>query len=569
MRLSLLALFGLLACLKTPIVSCSQRTRQSQIQDMLRARIPKQGQDIAFLSPNGAWADVDHAWMRWLPWRYTSWLSVEGGLSDWLRDSVDTGTGTVVLLPSCPKSERDNCDKRLRLLMRYVDPQDVIVLPGDEASSALKNDSAETTSASRSALSAGAAQFGPPQRLNNDRYNRSARLAGQVVNIGCLRVLGAQYSCQRRQFRRLIRLLMLTNVTLRTRYYATTAKLREATVDREEVDIILAPIVMTHTLISVEQYPDVLSYGYATFYSRANVAEVISFASILNHSGVAISFLFISLLVCFLSLCLMDCLERGAVRVNGNNLMFLLAAFYATSSRAPVYSSWENSRRIICIVWLVGTLPLSVYFRGRLTSLLSLRVPSNALDTVEELEEALDLKKIVPCVVEGSYQHYVLANANLNNTSVMRKLNEAYTRNDKAEIVASYPRECLLCASGDSRICFIIKQNQCFVKSLGHDVQESKDRFMLSLTTTPVRKYFPLKGLYRKFLQQVRETALLRDGPPWCGSVDMKENTSSNLPLNLSSFFRLYVIAMCVAVVVLALEIIIAAVHLRFSCLLE
>ncbi|KAL3184007.1 hypothetical protein MRX96_006322 [Rhipicephalus microplus] len=78
--------------------------------------------------------------------------------------------------------------------------------------------------------------------------------------------------------------------------------------------------------------------------------------------------------------------------------LFLFAVLLATSRPFPKPRRWARSQNVFCIIWTLAMVPLSQYFRCVLTSLLTVGRPASNLDTLEELEDALDAGIVAPCV---------------------------------------------------------------------------------------------------------------------------------------------------------------------------
>ncbi|KAL1478529.1 hypothetical protein MTO96_016214 [Rhipicephalus appendiculatus] len=71
----------------------------------------------------------------------------------------------------------------------------------------------------------------------------------------------------------------------------------------------------------------------------------------------------------------------------------LLASVLGTSTPEPVASARSGRflSRALFGLWFVFVLPLSCYFRSELTSIVTLKRPAQRIDTLEELEYALDM----------------------------------------------------------------------------------------------------------------------------------------------------------------------------------
>ncbi|KAL1474508.1 hypothetical protein MTO96_037919 [Rhipicephalus appendiculatus] len=104
---------------------------------------------------------------------------------------------------------------------------------------------------------------------------------------------------------------------------------------------------------------------------------------------------------------------------------------------------------IILTAWMLTILPLSVYFRGELTSRLTVTVPPDQMDTLEKLELALDKGRVQPCVVRDGCMSAVIAGiVPYRNQTLHAKLQKAFQhqrRRGTANMFGSMDG-CLKCA---------------------------------------------------------------------------------------------------------------------------
>ncbi|KAL1479650.1 hypothetical protein MTO96_051685 [Rhipicephalus appendiculatus] len=136
--------------------------------------------------------------------------------------------------------------------------------------------------------------------------------------------------------------------------------------------------------------------------------------------------------------------------------MFLLAALLATALPESQNQAHGRIRRLLYFIWFLSILSLSVYIRGEITALVTVTGPADHLDTLDELESALDRRTVAPCVVEGTSTKGILARSNQkSSSSLLRKLNAAYWRESGDSPVVQTPIECLFRAGRADRVCFL------------------------------------------------------------------------------------------------------------------
>ncbi|KAH7937940.1 hypothetical protein HPB49_017814 [Dermacentor silvarum] len=323
-------------------------------------------------------------------------------------------------------------------------------------------------------------------------------------------------------------------------------------------------------------YPHPLQYTYETFYLSKYGQEMETvFFAVLNQSQGAFLFLLITMLGVWAALSLGDCVHFGAVRTESmlDAAMFLVASFLATSTpvdtqvRGYTFNVHSARRTAILSAWMLGILPLSAFYRSELTSRLSVQVPPDHVDTLEELEAALDKSEIEPCIVRDGCLH-ALAEGQLShgNRSLDLKLKEAFNRRPNgSRRVFDYQRDCLECAGRRGFACFLCGLGYCDLRKTRRNYVQSKDSLNIALVTTPVRKGYRLAQPYRQFLQRLFETALrpfshkgqycldANSRPSHFDNIDIKEEISQ--VFGLSAFFTIFLSLMCVAFIVFCFEL--------------
>ncbi|KAL1480410.1 hypothetical protein MTO96_051055 [Rhipicephalus appendiculatus] len=257
-------------------------------------------------------------------------------------------------------------------------------------------------------------------------------------------------------------------------------------------------------------------------------------------------------------------LRRCSAKEVSNSFMFLLASFYSTSYSIPRIGRWSRSGGLVCGFWLIGMLPFSNYFRGELTSRVTLRSPPDHMDTLVKLEQALDKKRVFPCVVKDTFMHQRLVkNRSLGN--IHAKLRLAFqTHMEQAKLIKSSYSSCLGCALRDDRVCYIVSLPSWFNHPYKRMIIESKEHFSPMLLTFAVRKNYPHKVDLRELVRKIIEAGLMRPTENNRRSLHLRKFDERRVlelsPLKLeelASFLLLLMALLAFAAVVCALEIIV------------
>ncbi|KAL1425877.1 hypothetical protein MTO96_018785 [Rhipicephalus appendiculatus] len=199
-----------------------------------------------------------------------------------------------------------------------------------------------------------------------------------------------------------------------------------------------------------------------------------------------------------------------------DSVMFLMASFLATSTTLPVESAEGRrcgsrfSRASILATWMIAILPLSIYFRGELTSRLAVQLPQDQIDTLEKLELALDRGGIQPCVVARSCMVAVSDGTHpYAKTTLLIKLQKAFRLQPPGTANKfNSTEECLNCASKPGFACFVCPLSGCGSTKLRRNVVESREPFNLAFGTMPATKGFHLARAYDRLLQRLIEAQI-------------------------------------------------------------
>ncbi|KAL1441258.1 hypothetical protein MTO96_008680 [Rhipicephalus appendiculatus] len=277
---------------------------------------------------------------------------------------------------------------------------------------------------------------------------------------------------------------------------------------RKQCDIYMSHVALSKWRFQDLDFPAVTHYSYLTFYVRGNSTTPLLIGTVMAKSKTALLLLFGSLSFCFVVLLVMDRLggSRQGYETATRTLFFLIASFYANSTRMPSSRPWKLSRNLLVLSWLLGTFTLTIYIDGELTSWLSVKVPTDVVDTLDELSDGIEKRAVWPCVVNFSVFHYLSTRP--GNHTLLKRLHEAYsTHGDR--MVYSTVRSCLQCATRDDAVCLMSSVNKCFTRTVSEGIKRGR-RFRPAVFI-----YARAQGLSaQEFVQGIASKAV-RDGLAW------------------------------------------------------
>ncbi|KAL3201026.1 hypothetical protein MRX96_012862 [Rhipicephalus microplus] len=224
----------------------------------------------------------------------------------------------------------------------------------------------------------------------------------------------------------------MLNVTVRKTYYRRRIDITQQMFEGN-VDVFGSIIAVNSESYRNFAIPPIITAWYESFYAKRLPPLPLSFYVVLKESKVALLLVAVTLLLTLFVLVAadMDRIREWSFDSLAVSFSFLLAAFYATSSTVPRIGRFASMCGFVCGLWLMGIQPFSNYFRGQLTSRVTLRTIPEQLDNIEKLERALDEGRVSPCVVGKTYLHERLLDS-FGADSVHRKLHLAFVRNNDA-----------------------------------------------------------------------------------------------------------------------------------------
>ncbi|KAH9372396.1 hypothetical protein HPB48_019968 [Haemaphysalis longicornis] len=523
----------------------------------------------------------------------TTWTSLNAAFFKELMKNTFVNWRSLVLLPRIFEREvgclrgRENGTLPLNLADWVVlrdDSQLVrpVTYRGVQAVCALSSDFAYLEALNRSASKPRVHSRKCISKKIPQKSGWTAAFDGHEVILGCVPLQSVRtndpITCNSGTYDGVFDVLRTLNATLKFVFFEHFASSVNALFEGD-VDIIIASIITSEESFKVFFYPEVVEYRYERFYAWKGEATV-SFVTFFLHSWPAVLSVLIVMAAAYITFNISECLERrrrGRFRFHCDWAMFLIASVFATPAPLPWQSVGNNrgankrSQKVMALAWLFGVLPLSVYFSGELTSSLAVTIPPDPIDTVDELEAALDQGKLYPCIFRDNGQGLFLNNrGQSNNHNLRMKLRAAFERQSgTVELSFAYFTDCLnSCAKRPGFACFLYALDECFFKTEIRPYAESRDDLGLALISTPVRKDFILAGQFSKVTRRVFETALdpyafnrprrcAKNGSILLPSEKINVGATEILTLdNIHAFLLLFLVLLLLCVCVLSIEIV-------------
>ncbi|KAL1478531.1 hypothetical protein MTO96_016216 [Rhipicephalus appendiculatus] len=198
-------------------------------------------------------------------------------------------------------------------------------------------------------------------------------------------------------------------------------------------------------------------------------------------------------------------------------------------------------------------------FRAELTSIVTLKRPAERIDTLDELEDALDGGGMAPCVYENEATHEQLMadESDAVHGSLMRKLRSAFKIFGSEELITGSFSDCLACALRHDRVCYTLFEYPCGLREEVPEVREFREHFKIILSGLRVRKSRPLYEFLRRFFLAVEEGDFLHSTDAECSY----NGTDAVFELDLSNLFMQHAMLLFASSAVLVVEVSIAGVR--------
>ncbi|KAL3211787.1 hypothetical protein MRX96_036264 [Rhipicephalus microplus] len=334
---------------------------------------------------------------------------------------------------------------------------------------------------------------------------------------------------------------------------------------RKQCDIYMSHVALSKWRLQDLDFPAVTHYSYLTFYVRGNSTRPLLVGTVMAKSKTALLLLFGSLSSCFVVLLVMDRLggNRQGYDTATRTLFFLVASFYANSTRVPSSRPWKLSRNILVFSWILGTFTLTIYIDGELTSWLSVKVPADVVDTLDELSDGIEKRAVWPCVVNLSVFHYLSTRP--SNHTLLKTLHEAYNAYGESMVYANCAFLPSVCHQGRRCVPREFCKQVLHQRSPAHartlelrifaeGIKRGED-FGQLFSSTPVRKDFPLKNSYRALIRRLSETGCMKSISRSRCETSARFEHAVDEHLTLSSLYVLYFGCVATSVLVLTLEL--------------
>ncbi|KAL1469480.1 hypothetical protein MTO96_025087 [Rhipicephalus appendiculatus] len=534
------------------------------------------GANVAVVTFENYWQETDNSLTRCLPWPRTTWIFKRGGLFSYLLRNSAADKSTVALVPSLRVDWRKMSEAvrtALKLgFVRWIHVCGNLTLsqsgePVSVLSSCLAGTSPKkqvSRGVPHSATDETSLLYDRRSQEEIKVFKRSTKktsLSGQVIRVACLRSNKFPDHNICLVYSELFGFLEAKNVSLEYRFHSHwSTMLIDLYCENTDMVVLIQP-TNTH-MLAASTYSDIMSMP-ETFYAPENMMQAPSLYDTTIRSILIVAVTAASLAIC-VGLLLLIGAPPAHQRARTESL-FVLAFFRSRSTPFASATTWPRIEKLVFLFWALVMLPLSLYFLGELTSLVTGGRPAKSLYTLEDLESAIDAGATAPCVPKESASWDGIVNMD-HPTTLGKKLRASLLKH-RHQLVTADVRSCFECAKRIGSVCYAHRMPSSSLKRFSDPVIAFKDNFMIRPVSMPLRKSFPLRDAYRAFLQRVREGGLLSS--PYCKN-DMactRYTLRERAPLKekplfeLHGFFMFYVMLLAGTVGVFVAELLLA----RFS----
>ncbi|KAH7975194.1 hypothetical protein HPB49_024878 [Dermacentor silvarum] len=528
--------------------------------------------NVAVVSFEKYWKDVDNSLTRRLPWPRTTWIFQKGGLRSYILENNAADRSTVAIVPNLRVDWREIVDAVRRKLkngfVRWIVTHDNLTFSSSEEPVSVLP-SCVVGISPRKHVSRDVPGSNPDGRpllydhpLHEERgiFKRTTKkmsLSGKTMKIGCLRSEQFEDYDNCLFFSYLFDMLEAKNVSLVYQFHSSWSRtLDDLYCENSDLAALILPL--NEGMLAASTYSEIMHIS-ETFYALESKIQALSPFKTSVPSLLTAAVTAASLTICAGLLIIVG--RAPAQERAQSETLFLLAILLGTSTPLPNPNGRARTQKVVFFFWALAMVPLSQYFRCVLTSQVTIGRPASSLDTLEELEAALDAGAVAPCVSTESATLDSLMNSH-HPTTLGRKLRASLVKYGD-QLVTADLRACLVCATRSDRVCYIHRVPS-FAKSVSAHIAAFDENFLTRLASMPLRKSFPLRDAYRAFLQRVREGDLLSSPlckqEVVCKRSSRTENVSGReMPLfELRGFFASYVLLLSGTVGVLVVELLFA-----------
>ncbi|KAH9367963.1 hypothetical protein HPB48_017460 [Haemaphysalis longicornis] len=524
------------------------------------------GINLALVSFKKHWDQVDNIWTRRMPQPVTTWTFQRGGLWNFIYENNVIERQTMAIVPSLEIKPHQfvKAVQEKRIFHNFVQwviinstavcsaqPKECIRALGTCFTEKDFGSQGHEHTPSTSVLPR---QDSGPHFDKSDviKSKRSAR-SSREITVACL--LPAYYKdfdfCNMPRFKDLLALLKMKNVSIQYKYYSNFALIYED-LYCQVTDVLMSNMGLNTKTVAAFTYSDV-NFSYDTFYVRRKKGRIMHVSDIVAKCSWVLAAVTI-VLVSNIGVLLLSGSKMSLKEVI-TLLTFLWASLLGTPMPIPRYESRRRGLNVSHVFWILGAMPLSIWFCGELTSSLAMNIPPDSLDTLEELEAALDKGSVAPCVAEEAATSRVLTDEAEHDNPLAGKLRAAFRMRKEALLVKDQ-KSCLLCATKTDRVCFSSRISPQKVAMVSPDLMEFRERYMLRLAIMAVRKRFPLRDAFRDFLLRLQEGDLQCKVKGSCMVAQFGEESIPEVPaLGLERFFAMYALFLSGSACVLLLNL--------------
>ncbi|KAL1417237.1 hypothetical protein MTO96_027056 [Rhipicephalus appendiculatus] len=548
---------------------------QASLQDFVEKATPG-GANVAVVTFENYWQEADNSLTRRLPWPRTTWIFKKGGFYSYILRNSAPDKSTVALLSSLPVDWRKTSEAvRIALqqaFVRWIVARDNLTLfRGGEPALVLSTCLAGTSPRRHVSLggphsaSDGSSllyDYRPHEEVADVKCStRKTSLSGKVMKIACLRSSQFPHHDICAAYSHLFGILEAKNISLVYQIHAHwSTMLYDLYCEDTDMAVLIKPL-HEHSL-PASTYGEVI-FAHETFYASESKIQAPSLFDTMLQSPFTIAATVASLAI---SVGLLVLIGRHPLHERlQTETLFLFAIFLASSTSFPRVARWPRVQNVVYLFWALAMLPLSQYIQGQLTSVVTVGRAANSLDTLDELEAALDAGVAAPCVPREMESWHGIIRGN-HPTKLGEKLRASFLKYEDKLVTADL-RSCVECATKNGSVCYAHRMPHFVMKKYWDTLIAFDENLMTQSCSMPLRKSFPLTYAYRAFLRRVREAGLLAS--PYCQhNMPCTRRSRGRRPpqtekpvLELHGFFVFYVVILAGTVGVFVGELLFA----RFS----
>ncbi|KAL1472816.1 hypothetical protein MTO96_022721 [Rhipicephalus appendiculatus] len=517
-------------------------TGYAEREEVLR-RLYNRETNVVLVSFQSRWDEDDLAWSRLLKYRKTSWHFSNDGLGRFLRANAREGRQSLVIVPSLKIDLKQflkfvNYSLAYHIAAYWVLVRDDAVMNEEMTLYAKISPPAKVSILGHCKHGLGSALLYSDRSRSPVLFSASELVErGSLVDVTwrpgqqgfteedlvvvCLHVLiNEEYAGQKiarmqslcNEARNVYLRLFLTqkNVSLIYAHYVNVYNATSFMIGGQ-ADLLLSPTNLDSIVVDVFSFADT-NLHHDTFYALANDTRSVSVFAVLSDSTWGVALTLLSLLMCTLTL--------TSLNSAGN-----IKAFLQSTTRETLFL--------------------------QMTALVTATKPADHLDTLEELEDAVDAGRVAPVVAQNTWTYANLKAGADHPYSLLRKLSAVYKQHLGEQLLVPTPADCILTAGRRDRVCYSHVLPRCALQGFAPGIEPFQEPIMMMPDGIPLRHGFAYLPALRKLFLAVREGSLIRDVDVTC---ETNPSTSNELSVELGEFMKHYIFLQLVAVVVFTAE---------------